>query len=79
MNTKISLPDDLFRLAEAAAQELRMPLSQLCATALDEYLNRRQTNSKITERLNEIYSEEAAKLDQALASAQAKSLEDDSW
>ena len=55
-----------------------MSRSQLYATALAEYLERRQA-SKVTERLNEIYSEEPAKLDPALASAQTKSLARESW
>jgi len=78
MKTAISLPEDLFRLAEAAARKLKMSRSQLYATALAEFLERRQT-SKVTERLNEIYSAEPARLDSALHSAQLKSLERDSW
>lgn len=78
MKTAISLPDDLFRLAEAAARRLRISRSQLYATAIAEFLERRRT-SRVTERLNEIYSEEPAKLDPALNLAQSKSLESDSW
>lgn len=78
MKTAISLPDDLFRLAEAAARRLRISRSQLYATAIAEFLERRRT-SRVTERLNEIYSEEPATLDPALNSAQTKSLESDSW
>lgn len=78
MKTAISLPDQLFRLAETAARKLRMSRSELYATALAEFLERRQT-SKITERLNALYSEEPAKLDAAFASAQTKSLENDRW
>jgi metal-responsive CopG/Arc/MetJ family transcriptional regulator len=78
MKTAISLPEDLFRLAEAAARKLKMSRSQLYATAIAEFLERRQT-SKVTERLNEIYSEQPARLDSALHSAQLKSLERDSW
>jgi len=74
----ISLPDDLFRLAEAAARRLRVSRSQLYATALSEFLDRRQAR-RVTERLNEIYSEEPAKLDPALSFAQSKSIESDSW
>jgi predicted transcriptional regulator len=76
MKTAISLPDDLFRRAEAAARRLKMSRSQLYANAIAEFLERRQTN-KITARLNEIYSEEPANLDPALASVQSKSLESD--
>ena len=78
VKTAISLPNDLFRLAEAAARRLRISRSQLYATALSEFLERRQA-SRVTERLNEIYSEEPAKLDPALSLAQAKSIESDSW
>jgi metal-responsive CopG/Arc/MetJ family transcriptional regulator len=78
MKTAISLPEDLFRLAEAAARKLKMSRSQLYATALAEYLERRQA-SKITERLNRIYPKERSELDPALQSAQLRSLEKDDW
>ncbi|HZU32324.1 MAG TPA: hypothetical protein VFB79_14500 [Candidatus Angelobacter sp.] len=55
-----------------------MSRSQLYATALAEFLERRKT-SGITERLNEIYSKEPAKLDPAFHLLQVKSLERDSW
>lgn len=78
MKTAISLPEQLFRRAEAAARKLHMSRSQLYATALAEYLERRQS-SKITGRLNEIYSEESSQLPPALASAQIKSLKNENW
>jgi metal-responsive CopG/Arc/MetJ family transcriptional regulator len=78
MKTAISLPEDLFRLAEAAARKLKMSRSQLYATALAEYLERRQTR-KITERLNRIYANERSELDPALQSAQLRSLKKDDW
>jgi len=53
MKTAVSVPDDLFRLAEAAARRLRVSSSQLYATALSEFLDR-QTNT-VTERLNEVF------------------------
>jgi hypothetical protein len=74
----ISLPDNLFRLAEGAARKLGMSRSKLYATALAEFLERRRT-ANITQRLNEIYSEEPALLDSALNSAQLTSLQSDSW
>ncbi len=78
MKTAISLPDELFRLAEAAARKLRMSRSQLYAAAIREFLERRQT-SKITERLNKIYSKQRSGLDPALQSAQIQSLEREDW
>jgi len=78
MKTAVSLPDELFRQAEAAAQSLRVSRSQLYATAIAEFLERQQTNT-ITERLNQVYSRRSAKVDPALHRAQLKSLEKDSW
>jgi metal-responsive CopG/Arc/MetJ family transcriptional regulator len=78
MKTAVSLPDDLFRLAEAAARRLQVSRSKLYATAISEFLDRRQTGA-ITERLNEVYSRRPAKVDPALHRAQLRSLDKDSW
>jgi len=78
MKTAISLPDDLFRSAEAAARKLRMSRSELYARALSEFLERRAAH-KVTERLNAVYSRKPAKVDAALYAAQVKSLENESW
>ena len=78
VKTAISLPDDLFRRAEAVARKLKISRSQLYATAIMEFIERRQA-ARITQHLNEIYSAEPAKIDPALASAQSKSIERESW
>jgi hypothetical protein len=72
------VPNDLFRRAEAAARRLRVSRSQLYATAIAEFLDRRQTDA-VTERLNAVYSRCPAKVDPALHRAQVRSLEKDSW
>jgi len=72
------MPDELFRLAEAAARRLRVSRSELYANAIAEYLNRQQDNA-ITERLNEVYARRPAKLDFGLHRAQVKFLEKDAW
>jgi metal-responsive CopG/Arc/MetJ family transcriptional regulator len=78
VKTAVSVPDDLFRLAEVAARRLRVSRSQLYATALSEFLKRHH-GSSVTERLNEVYSRRPAKVDSALHRAQLKSIEKDSW
>lgn len=78
VKTAISVPDDLFRLAEAAARKLRVSRSELYAKALAEFLSRTDA-SAITERLNEVYSHEVATVDPAFARAQIVSLDKDSW
>jgi len=72
------MPDDLFRLAEAAARRLRVSRSELYANGVAEYLKRQQDKA-ITERLNEVYARCPAKLDSGLHRAQVKSLEEDAW
>ena len=74
----MSVPDDLFRVAEAAARRLRVSRSQLYATALAEFLHRQQTDA-VTERLNEVYSKRQASLDPALHRAQLNTLEKEVW
>lgn len=77
VKTAVSLPDDLFRLAEAAAGRLRVSRSQLYATAISDYLDRQQAGA-VTERLNEIYSRRSSKVDPVLHRAQMASLDKDS-
>jgi predicted transcriptional regulator len=78
VKTAVSVPDDLFRMAEAAARRLRISRSQLYAEALAEFLKSRQTDA-VTERLNEVYTRRPAKVDPVLHRAQLASLEKDSW
>ena len=78
MKTAVSLPDDLFRLAEAAARRLRISRSELYAKAIADFLTHQHGNA-ITERLNDVYSRHPAKVDAGLHRAQLKSLEKDAW
>jgi metal-responsive CopG/Arc/MetJ family transcriptional regulator len=78
MKTAISMPDDLFRLAEATARRLRVSRSELYAKALAEFLKRQDGNA-ITERLNDVYSRHPSKMDPALHRAQLKSLVKNRW
>jgi predicted transcriptional regulator len=74
--TAVSLPDDIFRQAEAAARRLRVSRSQLYAAAISEFLNR-SASDMVTQRLDEIYAK-PAKIDRALLRAQLKSVRKDS-
>ena len=78
MKTAVSLPDDLFRRAEATARRLRLSRSELYAKAIAEFLTSQQTNS-ITERLNDLYSRSPAKVETGLHRAQLKSLKKNVW
>ena len=78
MKTAVSMPDELFHRAEATARRLEVSRSELYARAITEFLENLQGNA-ITERLNEVYSRNPAKLDPGLHRAQTKSFKQDAW
>jgi metal-responsive CopG/Arc/MetJ family transcriptional regulator len=78
MKTAISIPDGLFRAAEEAARRMDLSRSELYARALQEFLAARR-DDEITERLNEVYTEEPARIDPVLAQMQFTSLPPDTW
>jgi len=78
MKTAVSVPDDLFRMAEVTARRLRISRSELYAKAIAEFLKGQQGDA-ITERLNDLYSRHPAKVDAGLHRAQLKSLPKDAW
>lgn len=78
MKIAISVPDDLFRKAEAAARRFRLSRSELYSTAIAQFL-KIHSDSAVTERLNEIYARDAAKLDEKWLRVQLKTLETTPW
>jgi len=78
VKTTVTLPYDLFRKADATARSLRISRSQLYATAISEFLERKRTGA-ITTRLNDVYSRGAAKVDPVLHRAQLRSIDNHSW
>jgi hypothetical protein len=56
MKTAISIPDALFKEADAAAKDLGLSRSKLIQTALEDFLKRRQ-EEEIVCRLNKSYAE----------------------
>lgn len=78
MKTAISLPDELFESAEDLAERLGMSRSELYATAVAEYLAKHR-DEDVTDKLNEVYSEESSGIDPELRSAQARSVRSAEW
>ncbi len=78
MKTAISLPDELFRRADALAGHLRISRSRLYARALDA-CQRAQRRDDVTEALNRIYAEESSEVDAQLTRMQRKSLPKGGW
>ncbi len=82
MKTAISIPDDLFISAENTAKKLGIPRSQLFAKALEEFIQN-HSKEKITEKLNEVYSNSVNKEDNSFSNVSItnlrNSLKNDSW
>ncbi|HEV8453593.1 MAG TPA: hypothetical protein VGQ69_15205 [Gemmatimonadales bacterium] len=79
MKTAISLPDQLFRDADAAATRLGISRSELYAKALAEYLSRLH-GSQITARLNSVYQTVEGRPEQSLAALQSRGIpREDHW
>jgi metal-responsive CopG/Arc/MetJ family transcriptional regulator len=78
MKTAISIPDKLFRSADALAKRLGVSRSELYTTAVTEFLSKHQ-NRNLTSRLDAVYAEEDSSSPPDLTSLQAKSLAREEW
>lgn len=78
MKTAISIPDPLFKEAEAMAETLGMSRSELYTTALHDYIKQRR-KTYITEQYNRVYAEESSEIDPVLMQMQLQSLPKEEW
>lgn len=78
MKTAVSLPDRLFRAADALARKLKVSRSRLYATAVAEYVAKHQA-AKVSERLDAIYMSQPSELDTALRRAQRRVVARSEW
>ena len=79
MKTAISIPDDVFAAAEAAARRPGMSRSQLFVEAVKLFL-RKHGDRGVTERLDEVYGKAESKVDPALSAMQIATIRArDSW
>lgn len=78
MKTAISLPDDLFESADALAKRLGVSRSELYATAVAEFLAKHQ-QTKVTERLDQVYGQQPTRLPRPLRRAQGRPLRGTEW
>ena len=80
MKTAISIPDELFQIAEGAAKRLSISRSELYQRALAAFLDRHQ-DRLVTEALNEVYGtdSEARPVDPLLERLQLASLPLEEW
>jgi metal-responsive CopG/Arc/MetJ family transcriptional regulator len=78
MKTAISIPDKVFRSADALAKRLGVSRSQIYTTAVSEFLSKHQ-GRQVTARLDSLYAEEDSSLSPNLISLQTKSLAHEEW
>lgn len=69
MKTAISIPDDVFQAAEAAASWMGMSRNQFFVVAVTAFLGE-HGDSRVTERLDEVYSKTESKVDPVLSATQ---------
>lgn len=73
MKTAVSIPDSLFREAEALATELGLSRSALYAQALDELLRERR-EQRLLAKINDVCAKVDTSLDPRLARMQAQAV-----
>lgn len=78
MKTAISIPDKIFRSADALAKRLGVSRSEFYATAVNEFLSKHR-NRHVTARLDEVYSEEDSSMPSSLTQIQARSQPHGDW
>ena len=78
MKTAISIPDKVFRSADALAKRLGISRSELYATAITEFLSKNQSR-QVTARLDAVYAEEDSSLSLNLVQLQTRSLGHEEW
>ncbi len=78
MKTAISIPDEVFALAERLAKRLNMSRSELYVRAVREFVAEYR-HTGVRERLDEVYANEDSSVDAHVLDAQAASLPDEDW
>jgi metal-responsive CopG/Arc/MetJ family transcriptional regulator len=78
MKTAVSIPNDLFEMAERLARRTRKSRSRLFSDALREYVARRSPD-KITESMNHALAEIGEEQDAFIATASRRRLEQSEW
>ncbi len=73
MKTAISIPDNIYESAEKLANRLGQSRSQLYTKAITSYVKKEQ-NTNVTDKLNEVYGSENSSIDPVLQNLQTQSL-----
>jgi metal-responsive CopG/Arc/MetJ family transcriptional regulator len=78
MKTAISIPEDIFALAEGLAQRLGISRSELYTRAVKKFVAENR-HARITEELNKVYETESSSVSPELLEAQSRSIPEEDW
>jgi metal-responsive CopG/Arc/MetJ family transcriptional regulator len=78
MKTAISIPDSVFKTADAFARQRQLTRSALFTRAVEEFLSHHRRED-VTELLDRVYATEDSRLDPVLAKLQFASLPKENW
>lgn len=78
MKVALSIPDDVFEMAETLSKRLGVSRSRLYATAVAEFVAKHR-GRKTTARLNAVYSTEESGVDATTRRLQQRSIARESW
>lgn len=78
MKTAISIPDDLFKVAEETAEKFGMSRSSLYSKAIKEFIYNHNPQ-QVTEILNKTYDNQDSKMDETIMEMQFNSLDSEDW
>ena len=78
MKTAISIPDDLFAMADEAASQMGLSRSELYQRAVAEYL-KRHSQQDVTAKLDAVYADADSSLDAGVTAAQRATMAREDW
>lgn len=78
MKTAISIPDNIFQAAEQYAKSHGVSRSKLYSEAVAQFLEK-HSKDQITQRLNELYSDQSSEMNETITTLQLNSLEKEEW
>lgn len=78
MKTAISIPDKLFLSAEQYAKSHGVTRSNLYSQAVAQFLEK-HSRDKITQKLNEVYSDQPSEISKTITTLQLSSIEKEEW
>lgn len=78
MKTAVSIPDEVFDVADALTKRLGISRSRLYSKAITQFVKKYRTRD-ITERLNQVYSGQDSRIDPVLLKGQLASLIKERW